>query len=149
MIQASPGPLDATPENSIPTSEPEPTKVSGLNLHLHTVGNSPASVVLIDKLNREIQDPSLSKAVVKYIHTTQTGFARLAELEDTNWFNRFRILWAKERMAKALFHPEIDTYICNVIKTDSKEWLRSTLTPKQRAKLPRHPKTNRDGKLIP
>jgi hypothetical protein len=119
-----------------------------LQLDPHTFGNSPAAVVLIDKLNKELRDEPLAKRVIKFIHTTQNGFCRLSEIENNDWFNRFRILWVKERMSLVDFHPDIDTYVKNVIRTDSKEWFRSTLTPKQQARLPKYPKMTRDGILV-
>jgi hypothetical protein len=121
-----------------------------LRIDGHALGKYPAAVILVDKLNNEIRDAALAKRTLKFVKTTQEGLARLDAVEGDNWFNRFRCLWVKERLALVdthPFHPEIDTYIKNVIKTDSVEWYRSTLSPKQRAALPSYPTMSRDGVL--
>jgi len=118
-----------------------------LELDPHTFGNSPAAVILIDKLNNEIRDAALARSVIKFIQRTQNGFCRLNEIDDDDWFNQFRCLWVKERVKLVDFHPEIDSYIKNVIKTDSVEWYRSTLPDKRIITFKKRRTMNRQGVL--
>ena len=88
-----------------------------------TFGGSDAAIILVDRLAK-LDDPKLAKRVGSFLNMSATGFARLDEIEDHEWFRRFAILWRNSRTAMIEFHPEIDTYVRNVLVTGYKEWVR-------------------------
>ena len=88
-----------------------------------TYGDTGAARVLIDKLAK-LGDPKLCKRVRRYMSNTLTGFARLNEIEDDKWFKLFAVRWRNERIGMIAFHPEIDTYLENIVRTTFKQYVR-------------------------
>ena len=86
-----------------------------------TFGSYDSAKILVDRLNK-LDDRHLTRRVGAFLAQTSTGYARLAEIDDHQWFRRFAIMWRKQRVAMVNFHPDLDTYICAVVGTDYKEW---------------------------
>lgn len=88
-----------------------------------TFGGNPAAVVLADRLNK-LDDERLTRSVCKFLAWTMTGFSQLGAVDDDEWFQRLVLMWRRNQEAKIDFHPEVDSYIRNIIVTAYKEWLR-------------------------
>jgi hypothetical protein len=89
----------------------------------NTFGGSRAAEVLVEKLTK-INDPRLTKKVGAFLHYTNTGFAKLAAVDDDEWFARLIVVFREAQLAKVNFHDDVNTYVRNLVTAASKDWMR-------------------------
>jgi hypothetical protein len=91
-------------------------------LDLKTFGGSRAAEILAERLNR-IGDPKLTRRVSAFLHYTNTGYTKLSDIDDDEWFQRFVFGFRQQQLALIDFHDEINSYIRNLVTSASKDWI--------------------------
>lgn len=88
-----------------------------------TFGTTPAAIRLVSILG-ETEDPQLTRRVSKFLTRVFNGFARLDDIEDEKWFQRFLLMWRQECDSQVDFgSTEINSFVKNLISTSYKRWL--------------------------
>ena len=93
-----------------------------MSLDPNTFGSSDAATILAEKLVR-IDDPKLVKKVSAFLTYTNTGLSRLSGIADDVWFERMVLVFRKAQLSRVDFHPDIDTYIKNLVLAAAKDWV--------------------------
>ena len=87
-------------------------------------GNFNSAMILVEKLD-EIGDTALTKQVTRFVQSVDRGFSVINSIDEDKWLKRLILLWKNDCIKKVAFHPDIDSYIRNVITTKHKIWVRS------------------------
>ena len=86
------------------------------------LGSFKAATDLVDILD-ELGDPKLKRRVVRYVNRVYTGYARLDEIKDDNWFRRLAIVWRKHCLQNMPEAPDkVRSYLGAIVRTHHKQY---------------------------
>jgi hypothetical protein len=89
-----------------------------------TFGSSQSAIDLV----KELKDnhPFLIRRVSRFIQVYRDGFESIKEIQDRRHQIRIATMWRKEFIEKVNFHPDIDSFVKNLLVASYRNFLRET-----------------------